>query len=125
MRAFVPARSSPRYSRGRNPQATAAEIDAEKRKLADAPLVTASSVHQASSEGAAVEQDCPPGECDEHRTAATALGLRRVLATAGSRSIATYSTPRIEGGRKARRFCSHRHAVEPSEDRPRPRCRTS
>jgi len=109
--------------RAENPQATAAEIDAEKRKLGDAPLVIASSVSPS------LIRRCRRGRQElsagasamEHRHRGDRAWLRRVLADRRfAFRFASTRRPRIEGGQKLAGFVSHRHAVETQRDRPRP-----
>src|ERR1700733_12082535 len=110
----------------KNPQATSAEIDVEKRRLTDAPLVIGVvSFTRPHPKVPPWEQELSPRrQRDEHRHRRDGARLRRVLAdrlvcVRPRRAERTW----IEGGRKARRLDPYRHALEIKRGRPPPGAR--
>ena len=99
----------------KNPAATPDEIEVEKRRLTDAPLVIGVvSFTKPHPKVPAWEQELSAGASSMNIvTAATALGYGACWLTgwfAFDRDV--LDALGIEGGRKARRLHSHRHAVE-------------
>ena len=112
-----------RFSRKKNPQAPAADIEIEKRRLMDAPLVIAVvSFTKPHPKVPAWEQELSAGASAMNIvTAATALGYGANWLTgwfAFDRDVLDGFG--LKAGRKARRLHPYRHAVEAGRRPPAP-----